>query len=94
MFTEWGSRQCGNNHDLLRFSKDALVDESDGYENGYTCKRCEKRYDGTSYHCSECKVDVCLKCFRKYEPFHQARFNILSQERRKYFLEICQSLQS
>lgn len=57
--------RCPEGHPLIHASLEALIRESGGYKNGYTCSVCEGEQPAGAidHHCSKCLFDVCKVCF-------------------------------
>ena len=89
---------CRENHPLLKRSRKELKAENIGYAEAFICDICQFRPKSktyTAYHCSICSYDLCSKCYKKGRfRIHAVKEDILSNQRRFRFLEMCESLQS
>ena len=86
---------CRKNHVLFQHTREELAQN----EFKFFCAFCRMEYKSPRcevYYCSKCSYDMCSTCYRKETKFcvHATKANILCDDRRHHFLQICQKLQS
>ena len=89
---------CVKNHPLFRRTRKELMKEDSGYARPFICDMCDfqpKSKGYIAYHCSKCGYDLCSKCYKKGRfRIHAVKEDILSNQKRFRFLQMCESLQS